>query len=90
MFPIKEVSDTFKKRDIVIRTQGEYPQEICVELHKDRVDDVKETEVGRVVNLSIDIRGREWKGNDKWFNSIVAYKVALVSPSAENPLMPPF
>lgn len=90
MFPIKEVSDTFKKRDIVIRTQGEYPQEICVELHKDRVDDVKETEVGRVVNLSIDIRGREWKGNDKWFNSIVAYKVALVSPSAENPLAPPF
>ena len=90
MFPIKQVSDTFKKRDIVIRTQGEYPQEICVELHKDRVDDVKETEVGRVVNLSIDIRGREWKGNDKWFNSIVAYKVALVSPSVENPLTPPF
>jgi hypothetical protein len=90
VFPVKEISETFSKRDVVVRTDGDYPQEICVELHKDRSKELTETDLGKIVNLNIELRGREWKGNDKWFNSVVAWKVSIVKPSLENPAKPPF
>jgi len=63
----------------VVKTKEEYPQTIQLQSNKDKADNViKYNKVGDVVNVSINLRGREWinkEGETKYFNTIEAWKV---------------
>lgn len=78
----QEVSASFKKREFVIETNNDqYPQEIQLELHQDRVDLIDAIELGTEIKCSINIRGKKYTpplGEDKWFNTIVCWKVEKV------------
>ena len=71
-------SNGFQKRTLVLVTDpnGEYPQHIQLEFHKDKCDLLNAFKVGQDVKIGININGREWtdpKGNVKHFNSIVGW-----------------
>ncbi len=79
---VQNVTDSFKKREVVIRTDEQYPQEINIETHQDKTSILDSFKVGDVVNVSINLRGRKWtspQNVDKWFNTIVGWRVELVS-----------
>lgn len=68
----------FQKRNIVIRTLENYPQEILIEFMKDKVDLPDVHSVGAIVTVGININGRMWEsptGEKKWFNTIVGWKM---------------
>ena len=68
----------FVKREFVIETQEQYPQKIIMELQGDRVDLIEPYKLDEVVNVSINIKGREWVNPDgivKYFNSLIAWKI---------------
>lgn len=67
----------FYKKDIVIRTGGEYPQEIKVEFHKGNADKLNNVTEGGNIKVYADVRGREHNGN--WYNNIVGWKVDVLS-----------
>ena len=72
------ITDSFKKREIVITTNEQYPQHIMTEFVQDKVDLLNNYEVGQDVKISINIRGREWKnpqGEIKYFNSIQGWRI---------------
>lgn len=74
---IVQVNDKFKKRDIVIRTEGQYPQEIKLECINKMADQSEQLNVGAIITAHIDITGRQWTsktGEVSWFNSIKMFK----------------
>lgn len=83
----------FYKRDLilVIDENSDYPQPICIELHKEKGDNLNFTE-GEQVEVSINLRGREWinpQGETKYFNSITAWKIEKAGdPIPQNSQIP--
>lgn len=71
----------FRKKDIVVTTQEKYPQDIIVEFVQDKVDSLEGINVGDNIEVSFNIRGREWESPDgkiKYFNTIQGWKVESV------------
>jgi len=92
----QQVSDKFKKREIVITTDETYPQHILIEFNQDKCNLVANRNVGDKVKVSINIRGREWQnpqGETKYFNQIQGWKIELLSqgsaPVAAQPVATP-
>lgn len=74
----QQVSASFKKRELVVSTEEQYPQHILIEFAQDKCDLLNNLQVGQQVNVSINLRGREWvnpQGETKYFNSIQGWKV---------------
>lgn len=87
-------SNGFRKREVVVTTEEQYPQSIMVEFVQDKTDLLNNFSVGQNVKISINLRGREWtnpQGEVKYFNSIQGWRIegAEQTVSSEMPPMPP-
>ena len=81
-----KVSEKFSKRTFVVEEPGDYPQLIEVELQQDKCSLIDSIQVGQVVEVHYNLRGRSWtnpQGEVKYFNTIVVWKIdaALQSTS---------
>jgi hypothetical protein len=77
-----QVTDSYKKRDLVVTTDEQYPQHISVEFAQDKSDLLNDISVGDQVKVFINLGGREWtdpKGEVKYFNSIKGWKIEKTS-----------
>ena len=50
----------FRKREVVVTTEEQYPQHIMVEFVQDKCDLLNNVSVGQPVKIGINLRGREW------------------------------
>ena len=69
----------FRKRELVIITDEQYPQSIMIEFVQDKTDLLNNYQVEQMVKISINIRGREWvnpQGETKYFNSIQGWNIS--------------
>lgn len=83
--PIQEVSASFKKRELVVTTEEQYPQHILIEFTQARVDDLNSYQVGEPVKVSINLRGREWvspQGETRYFNSIQGWRIERMATAS--------
>ena len=89
----QQVSPTFRKRELVVTTDEQYPQSIMIEFVQDKSDLLNTVAVGENVKVSINLGGREWvnpQGETKYFNSIKGWRIEKVqseAPSSQQ--MPP-
>ena len=77
----------FRKRELVVTTDEQYPQMIMIEFLQDKVDLLNNYKVGQDVKVSINLRGREWintQGEAKYFNSITGWRIESLYQSASN------
>ncbi|MGI9548098.1 MAG: DUF3127 domain-containing protein [Flavobacteriaceae bacterium] len=68
----------FRKRELVLTTEEQYPQHLMVEFVQDKTDLLNNFSVGQKVKISINLRGREWtnpQGETKYFNSIQGWRL---------------
>jgi len=82
----------FRKRELVVTTDEQYPQSIMIEFVQDKTDLLNSYQVGQTVKVSINLRGREWvnpQGETKYFNSIQGWRIENLQPEAESGVMPP-
>ena len=90
---VQEISPTFKKRELVVTTDEQYPQTISVEFVQDKTDLLSKFEIGQNVKVSINLRGREWENPQtkeiKYFNSIQGWRVELLGNSNSDEDLPP-
>lgn len=91
----KEVGSAgFKKRDVVVTTDEQYPQSILVQFVQDKCDLLNNFQVGDAVKIDINLRGREWinpQGEAVYFNTIQGWRIGKVqaeAPSSQAPPMP--
>ncbi|RAR48109.1 DUF3127 domain-containing protein [Flavobacterium lacus] len=88
----QQVSASFRKRELVVTTDEQYPQHIMVEFTQDKCDLLNSYKVGEGVKVSINIRGREWvspQGETKYFNSIQGWRIERLQAEAPAAQMPP-
>ena len=81
----------FTKRDIVLTTDEQYPQHINIELQQDKCDLIEPFNIDDEIKISINLRGREWinpKGEAKYFNSLVGWRIEKVETAPNVPLPP--
>ena len=74
----QQVSASFKKRELVVTTEDQYPQHILIEFAQDKCDLLNNLQLGQQVNVSINLRGREWvnpQGETRYFNSIQGWQI---------------
>ena len=88
-------SNGFRKREMVVTTDEQYPQHLLVEFVQDKTDLLDKFQVGQQVKVSIDLRGREWvspQGDTKYFNSIQGWRIENLqeaTPGDDIPPVPP-
>lgn len=87
-------SNGFRKRELVITTEEQYPQSLLIEFIQDKTDLLNSYQVGQQVKVSINLRGREWinpQGETKYFNSIQGWRIEnlAATPATDMPPMPP-
>ena len=85
-------SNGFRKREVVITTEEQYPQHIMVEFIQDKTSLLDAYGVGQQVKISINLRGREWvspQGETKYFNTIQGWRIESLNSESVPSEMPP-
>lgn len=81
----QQVTASYNKRELVIKTDEQYPQFILIEFGQGKCNEyLDKLKSNDEVKVSINIRGREWinpQGETKYFNSIQGWKVEKLSES---------
>lgn len=85
----KQVTEKFTKRDLILTTEEQYPQTLCVEFVQDKCGLLDKFKVGDDVKVGVNLRGREWvntEGQTKYFNSIQGWRIDKTEVQQHNPL----
>ena len=83
------ISDKFSKLEFVVTTNDTYPQDILIQLTQDKCGLLNIFKVGQNVEVSINLRGREWtspKGEVKYFNTIEGWKISGEQQQEQTPV----
>lgn len=84
----QKVSEKFSKRDLAVTdTSSMYPQDILFQLAQDKCQELDRFKVGDSVEVSFNLRGREWSspaGEIKYFNTLDAWRVELLHAGETN------
>lgn len=95
---IEQITDTFKKTNLIIQTEHDtqHPQEVSIEVHNDNIAKLTEcgAKPGDIVSVDCNLRGRKYSKEgqaDRWFNTLVMWKITKVSDGVAptTPTAPP-
>ena len=73
-------SSGFKKREFVITTDEQYPQDIKLELIKDKCSEIDKFKEGDNIKVSYNLRGNEY--NSKYFVNLQAWRLEAAEVGA--------
>jgi hypothetical protein len=68
----------FQKRETVLTTNEQYPQDLLIEFIQDNCAKLDYFKVGDEVTIGINLKGREWvnpQGETKYFNTVQGWKI---------------
>ena len=78
---IQQISEKFKKREIVIKTNEDYPQDLLFEVVQANCELLDNLVIGQTVNAAFNLRGKEYQKKDGsglgYFNSLQIWKINL-------------
>jgi len=69
----------WKKQDIIVETEGQYPKKVCVSVWGDKISDSL-LKVGTNLNISFDVESREYNG--RWYTDVKAWRVEAAGENA--------
>ena len=87
-----KAGNEWKAQEYVIENHDQFPRKMCFEVFgADKIDQFN-IQMGEELTVSFDIDARQWQ--DRWFNSIRAWKVERVgtatpAPAPGQPTPPP-
>ena len=71
----------FQKRDLVITTEEQYPNDIIIQFTHSKCALLDTLQVGQKVKVHFYLQGREWtnpQGEVKYFNTVLGWKIELI------------
>ena len=82
IFSLETVGNNgFQKRDLVITTEEQYPNDIVIQFTQGRCSLLDNLQKGQLVKVHYNLRGREWvspQGEVKYFNTVEGWKIDLI------------
>jgi hypothetical protein len=86
--PVKVISDKFSVREFVVTTPDEkYPQDILFQTVNDKMAVLESLGVGQQVEVSYNVRGREFNG--RYYNTLDAWKIEVTGSKPSQPSTQP-
>ena len=76
----------WKKQELIIETQEQFPKKVCLMCWGDRVNEANSFFVGQTIKAQIRIESREFNG--KWYTDVTAFRFDQ-EPAAEQPVAQP-
>jgi len=71
----------WKKQDIIVETDGQYPKKICVSVWGDKINE-DQFQIGNQLKIDYDLESREF--NNRWYTEVKAIKIELVGSNIES------
>ncbi|MCI0501265.1 MAG: DUF3127 domain-containing protein [Epsilonproteobacteria bacterium] len=65
----------WRKQDIIVETDNQYPKKICISIWGDKINETQ-LQIGNVLDISFELESREF--NNKWYTDIKALKIVTV------------
>ena len=66
----------WKKQDIIVETEGNYPKKVCISIWGDKINE-SILKIGSQLTISFDVESREYNG--KWYTDVKAWKVEVAN-----------
>lgn len=82
------ITEKFKKRELVVTTPGDYPQDLLIQFTQDKCAVLDHYSEGDEVEISVNLRGREWvnpEGQSKYFNTIEGWRIRKTDENDDLP-----
>ena len=70
----------WKKQDIIVETDGQYPKKVCISIWGDKINE-SVLKAGSMLRIDFDVESREYNG--RWYTDVKAWKV---EPAAGGPI----
>lgn len=65
----------WKKQDIIVETDGQYPKKICISIWGDKIN-ASQLVVGNALRIDFDVESREY--NSRWYTDVKAWRIEAV------------
>jgi Domain of unknown function (DUF3127) len=62
----------WKKQDIIVETEGQFPKKVCISIWGDKINE-SVLKIGSQLNISFDVESREY--NSRWYTDVKAWKI---------------
>lgn len=64
----------WKKQEIVVETNAQYPKKICISVWGDKIND-SQLKLGNELTIDFDVESREYNG--RWYTDVKAWKIEV-------------
>ena len=64
----------WKKQDIIVETDGQYPKKVCISIWGDKINETHLV-IGNNIDIAFELESREFNG--KWYTDVKAWKLNL-------------
>lgn len=71
----------WKKQDIIVETDGQYPKKVCISIWGEKINEAQ-LRIGNLLKIDFDIESREY--NSRWYTDIKAWKIEVADVNAQN------
>ena len=62
----------WKKQEIIVETDGQYPKKVCIAIWGDKIN-AQQLEIGKTLSIEFDAESREFSG--RWYPELKAWKI---------------
>jgi hypothetical protein len=76
---------TWRKQEVILETEGQYPKKVCVAVWGERIDE-QQLQIGNNLKVDVDVESREYNG--RWYTDVKAWRVEVVAPGTAPAPMP--
>lgn len=71
----------WKKQDVIVETDGQYPKKICISIWGDKIN-ASHLVVGNKLKIDFDVESREY--NSRWYTDVKAWRTEVVGANSGN------
>ena len=73
----------WRKQDVIVETDGQYPKKVCISIWGDKIDS-SQLVVGNMITIDFDLESREYNG--RWYSDVKSGKVSCQVETSSNKL----
>lgn len=78
---------TWVKQDFIVKTQDDYPKDVCFTMWGDKIDQLASLQNGMKLKVNFDVESREYNG--RWYTNLKAWKISQAQSGTTNTPPPP-
>jgi hypothetical protein len=71
----------WKKQDVIVETDGQYPKKVCISIWGDKINE-QQLIIGNSLTIDFEIESREFSG--RWYTDLKAWRVDSTGSNSQS------